>query len=52
VHLSLALRRLPGRVDVSVGRTVDPAELGAFSGAQDLAWCEAVVDLPGAATGR
>jgi hypothetical protein len=46
VHLRLPLPGLSGHVDVHVDRTTDPGRLGAFPGAQDLAWCEAVVDSP------
>jgi hypothetical protein len=45
-HVRLSAPELAGHVDVSVGRTDDPSALGAFAGARDLAWCEAVVETP------
>jgi hypothetical protein len=47
VHLPFSLRGLPGVVDVNVGTTRDPEELGALPGAAGLAFCEATVSYPG-----
>jgi len=47
MRLPFSLHGLPGTVDVTVGPTRDPDELGAWPGAAGLAFCRATISYPG-----
>jgi hypothetical protein len=47
MQLPYSVHGLAGRVDIDVGPTRSPKELGGWPGAAGLTFCEAIVSYPG-----